>query len=61
MSLLDWLLPAKPRIVREAMDDHAVAARRLLDALKAGETMTTGQRLDDLRDAFGSKRNGKAK
>jgi hypothetical protein len=61
MALLDWFLPTKREEVKDALADHREATQRVLDALKAGETMTTGQRLDDIRDAFGPKRNGKAK
>jgi hypothetical protein len=58
MPWLDWLLPAKPKVVREALDGHAAAARRLLAALRAGAGMTLEQSMDDLRDAFDARRNG---
>jgi hypothetical protein len=53
MAWLDWLLPPRPKAVRAALDENAAAARRLLDALRAGGGMSVEQSMDDLRDAFG--------
>lgn len=61
MTLLDWLLPKREQAVRQAMTEHAAANERLRKALDAGELMTVGQQLDDIRDALSERRktNGK--